>query len=252
MDKILIEDLKVCYDTNSALWDIHAEIPIGKTVAILGPNGAGKSTLIKAMIGIIKPLTGRVLYKGNLLMNGDARIAYVPQRSEVDWDFPITVLEVALMGLYQKTGLIRFVKKEQKREAMAVLSRLGLEPFIHKQISELSGGQQQRLFIARAVLQDADCYFFDEPFAGIDLTTEKIIVEIFNELKNRGKTLFMVHHDLNTACEYFDWCLLLNRHLISSGRLQDVFTLENLEMAYGKSPQIFDEAIKCAKELSRI
>ena len=252
MDKILIEDLKVCYETNSALWDIHAEIPVGKSVAILGPNGAGKSTLIKAMIGIIKPLTGRVLYKGKSLMNGQVRVAYVPQRSEVDWDFPITVLEVALMGLYSKMGLIRFVKKEEKKQAMVVLSRLGLETFIHKQISELSGGQQQRLFIARAVLQDADCYFFDEPFAGIDLTTEKIIMEIFDELKEKGKTLFMVHHDLNTACEYFNWCLLLNRHLVASGLVQDVFTLENLEMAYGKSPQIFDQAIKRAKEFSRL
>lgn len=244
MDEIIIEDLKVCYDTHSALWDIYAKIPLGKTVAVLGPNGAGKSTLIKAMIGLIKPLTGRVLFRNQPLMKGEASIAYVPQRSGIDWDFPITVFEVALMGLYQETGTFRFIKKAQKQKVLAVLKRLGLEPFIHRQISELSGGQQQRLFIARAILQDADCYFFDEPFAGIDLTTEKIIVEIFQELKEKKRTLFVVHHDLNTACEYFDWCLLLNRHLIASGPLQEVFTLENFERAYGKSPQIFDEVIK--------
>jgi len=244
MGKIVIEDLKVCYDTRSALWDICVEIPLGKTIAVVGPNGAGKSTLIKAMVGIVKPLTGQVLYEGKPLMGGHAKIAYVPQRSGIDWDFPITVLEVALMGLYSKKYFWKPISKIDKQKAMHVLERLGLEKFIHRQISELSGGQQQRLFIARALLQDAECYFFDEPFSGIDLTTEKIIAQIFKELKNQGKTIFVVHHDLNTAGEYFDWCLLLNRHLIAHGSLQDVFNLQNLERAYGKSPQIFDEAIR--------
>jgi len=243
-DKLVIEDLKVCYDTHSALWDIRTAIPLGKRVAILGPNGAGKSTLIKAMLGIVKPLTGSVLYKGKPLMEGTSRVAYVPQRSSIDWDFPITVMEVALMGLYPEKGWLRWLRQADKVKALHVLERLGLKAFVERQISELSGGQQQRLFLARAILQDADCYFFDEPFAGVDLTTEKIIVEIFKELQQQGKTVFVVHHDLHTAPEYFDWCLLLNRHLIASGPLAEVFTIENFERAYGKSPQIFDEAIK--------
>ncbi|MBM3202269.1 MAG: ATP-binding cassette domain-containing protein, partial [Chlamydiae bacterium] len=160
MGKIVIEDLKVCYDTRSALWDICVEIPLGKTIAVVGPNGAGKSTLIKAMVGIVKPLTGQVLYEGKPLMGGHAKIAYVPQRSGIDWDFPITVLEVALMGLYSKKYFWKPISKIDKQKAMHVLERLGLEKFIHRQISELSGGQQQRLFIARALLQDAECYFF--------------------------------------------------------------------------------------------
>lgn len=247
-----IEELKVCYDTHSALWDIQAEIPLGKTVGIIGPNGAGKSTLIKGMLGIVKPLTGRVLFCGEPLMGGSHLVAYVPQRSQVDWEFPITVLEVALMGLYRKLGPFRWVKKEHKQQAKQVLHDIGLAGYENHQISQLSGGQQQRLFIARALLQDADCYFFDEPFTGIDLTTEKLIVEIFHELKKQGKTLLVVHHDLNTACEYFDWALLLNRHLVANGPMKEVFTVENLEKAYGKNHQIFDEAIRRSKECLQV
>jgi manganese/zinc/iron transport system ATP- binding protein len=240
--------LTVNYDKTPVLWDISFAIPQGHLVAIVGPNGAGKSTLIKAALNLIKPLSGKVEFFGHSLKEMQKRIAYVPQRETVDWDFPITVQELVLMGRYGQLGLFRQPKKADRAAADYYLEKVGMLPYAHRQISQLSGGQQQRVFIARALLQEADIYFMDEPFAGIDLTTEKMIMDILRELKSQGKTVFVVHHDLNTVESYFDWGILLNMRLIAAGPIKEIFNKENLHSAYGKSFSLFDEAVKLSQD----
>jgi manganese/zinc/iron transport system ATP- binding protein len=245
-----VERLTVNYDKSPVLWDIHFEVPVGKLVGIVGPNGAGKSTLLKALLGMVKPLTGKVEFFGSPYKKVYKKIAYVPQRTSVDWDFPITVLDVVLMGRYGKLRYIKWPTKADKEAAMAALEQVGLLMFKDRQISQLSGGQQQRVFLARALLQEADIYLMDEPFAGVDVATEKDIIALLDKLKNQGKTLFIVHHDLNTVERYFDWVILLNTCLVASGPVDEVFHADNVTKAYGRSSLLLDEAAKISKNKS--
>jgi manganese/zinc/iron transport system ATP- binding protein len=236
-----IEDMTVAYQEKPVLWDVDLKIPKGVLFAIVGPNGAGKSTLIKAVLGLIKPIAGKVLFNGEKYESQRKKIGYVPQRGSVDWDFPTTVLDVVMMGRYGHIGWIKRPSKKDKEIAKESLKKVGMTDFIHRQISQLSGGQQQRVFLARALAQDADIYFMDEPFQGIDAKTEKAVIEILKELSDRGKTVIAVHHDLQTVPDYFDWVALLNAQLIVSGPVEEVFTEENLKKAYRSTGQLLED-----------
>ncbi|OLS03158.1 metal ABC transporter ATP-binding protein [Tissierella creatinophila] len=235
---IKVEDMTVAYSTKPVLWDIDLDIPKGVLMAIVGPNGAGKSTLIKAMLDLIKPVSGKVLFNGESYKEHRKHIGYVPQSESVDWDFPANVLDVVLMGRYGELGWFKRPGKKDKDLAIDALEKVGMKEFADRQISQLSGGQQQRIFLARALVQDADIYFMDEPFKGVDAKTEGAIVELLKELKNRGKTLIVVHHDLQTVPEYFDWVVLLNRQIVKVGPVEEVFTDENLNKTYKSTGQI--------------
>lgn len=239
--------LSVNYGKTPVLWDISLEVPSGKLVGIIGPNGAGKSTFIKAALGLIPPLSGKVCFFGKPLKKVRQRVAYVPQRESIDWDFPVTVLELVLMGRYGRLGLFQRPKKADHVAAEHYLDVVGMKGYAHRQISQLSGGQQQRVFLARALLQEADLYFMDEPFTGVDIATEAVLVQTLKELKREGKTVFVVHHDLHNATEYFDWLLLLNMRLVSYGEAQKVFTPENLNLTYGKSSIYLNEAMRLSQ-----
>lgn len=235
-----IEDMTVAYQEKPVLWDIDLKIPKGILMAIVGPNGAGKSTLIKATLGLIKPITGKVLINGENYESQRKKIGYVPQRGSVDWDFPTTVMDVVLMGRYGHVGWIRRLGKKDKDIAKEALVKVGMTNYSNRQISQLSGGQQQRVFLARALAQDADIYFMDEPFQGVDAKTEKAIIEVLQELSERGKTIIAVHHDLQTVPDYFDWVALLNAQLIASGPVKDVFTEENLKKTYRSTGRLLE------------
>lgn len=242
---IKAEELNVNYGKTSILWDLSFQIPPGLLVGIIGPNGAGKSTLLKSALGLVKPLSGTISVSG--------KVAYVPQRESVDWDFPITAFEVVLMGRYGRLGLFGRPRKADREAAAAALEQVGMSAYAHRQISQLSGGQQQRLFIARALVQDADLFLLDEPFVGVDLATEKAIMAILRKVKEQGKTVLIVHHDLPSVEEYFDWTLLLNTRLLGCGPVKEVFTRDNLARAFGKSQLLFDEAANLsAKSISGI
>lgn len=235
---IEVEDMTVAYQVKPVLWDVDLRVPKGILMAIVGPNGAGKSTLIKAMLDLIKPISGSVTFNGDTYANQRKNIGYVPQRGSVDWDFPTTVLDVVMMGRYGHIGWIKRTTKEDKELAMEAIIKVGMEEFAKRQISQLSGGQQQRVFLARALVQDADIYFMDEPFQGVDAKTERAVIEILKELRSRGKTLVVVHHDLQTVSEYFDWVTLLNTQIIASGPIPEVFTEENLKKTYRSTGKI--------------
>jgi manganese/zinc/iron transport system ATP- binding protein len=237
-----IEHLNVHYGRTPVLWDLQMDLPAGKCIGILGPNGAGKSTLIKACLGLIPVASGRVQFFGCSLERVRGRVAYVPQRSSVDWDFPITVRDLVLMGRYGQLGLLQRPRASDKEAVSRVLETVGLTALADRQIGELSGGQQQRAFLARALLQDADLYFMDEPFVGVDHATEAVIMELIHQLRAKGKTLLIVHHDLATVTRYFDWLVLLNIRLVAEGPTRLVFTPQMLELTYGKSPAILAEA----------
>ena len=241
-DAIEIENLTVNYDKTAVLWDLSLSLPRGVLCGIAGPNGAGKSTLLKAAMGLVKPLSGRIAFHGQPLAKMRKKIAYVPQRESVDWDFPITVSDVVLMGRYNRLGPFGRPRKADRDAAELALQKLGMKEMAHRQISQLSGGQQQRLFIARALVQDPDILLMDEPFAGIDLTTEKAIIDLLRVLRDEGKTVLIVFHDLPCAKEYFDWLILLNRRLIACGPIGETFTREHLMKAFGKEQPLFDEA----------
>ena len=237
------ESLHINYGKTAVLWDISFKIPSGCIVGILGPNGAGKSTLFKAILGLVKPLSGKIeLLEGSSASDVRQKIAYVPQRESIDWDFPITAEEVVLMGRYGRLGLFGRVRKADKEAAAHALNLVGMHPFAKRQISQLSGGQQQRLFIARALVQEADLFLLDEPFSGVDMATEKAIMELLKAQKNQGKTILIIHHDLSTVEEYFEWGILLNTRLIACGPLSEVFHRENLTRTFGKGQMLFDEA----------
>ncbi|WP_313165283.1 metal ABC transporter ATP-binding protein [Sedimentibacter sp.] len=238
MDKqnyaVEVEDLTVAYDIKPVLWDIDLKIPKGKLMAVVGPNGAGKTTLIKAMLGLLKPVTGKVHFMNG---NGDMRmlknrIGYVPQSGSVDWDFPTTVQDVVLMGCYGKLGWVRRPRKTDVELTRQMLKKVGMEEYASRQISQLSGGQQQRVFLARSLAQEADVYFMDEPFKGVDARTERAIVVLLKELKEQGKTVVVVHHDLQTVPDYFDWVTLINLRVVASGPVEEVFHEENLKKTY--------------------
>ena len=229
-----VHDLTVAYRDQPALWDIDLVVPPGVLMGIIGPNGAGKTTLIKAMLGLVRPVSGRVLIHGQPYSSDKQAVAYVPQRGTVDWDFPTTVFDVVLMGTYGQLGWFRRPGQPQKEAAHDSLVKVGMADFANRQISELSGGQQQRVFLARALVQQAPVYIMDEPFQGVDALTEKAIVELLRELRNQGRTVLVVHHDLATVPEYFDWVTMLNVRKIASGPTAITFTPENLTAAYGE------------------
>lgn len=228
-----IHDLTVSYDQNPVLWNVDLSLPSGKLVGILGPNGAGKSTLIKSIMGLIPHTSGYVRIFDKPLNDVRARISYVPQRESVDWNFPASVLDVVMMGTYGKLGLFRRPGKKEKDLAMQCLEQVGMTGFLKRQISELSGGQQQRVFIARALAQQADLYLMDEPFAGVDMATETAIFQLLKEMADSGKTVLVVHHDIHSAMNFFDWVIMLNLHLVASGPKELVITEDLLRKTYG-------------------
>ncbi|MFT5903901.1 MAG: manganese/zinc/iron transport system ATP- binding protein [Flammeovirgaceae bacterium] len=226
-------NLTVSYDKQPVLWDIDFEIPEGKLVGIIGPNGSGKTTLLKAAMGILETDSGYVkVFEKNPDMVRE-RMGYVPQRQSVDWDFPATVMDITLMGRYRKGRLFGRLSKSDEEIAADSLNRVGMYDYRNRQISELSGGQQQRVFIARSLAQQADVYLMDEPLVGIDAASEESILKILGEMRTAGKTVIMVHHDLHTALEFFDWVILLNTRLVAAGPKEEVLTEENLRTAYG-------------------
>ncbi len=237
-----VHDLTVAYHTRPVLWNIDFEIPPGKLVAIVGPNGAGKSTLLKSILGLLPLSSGWVKIFDNPYRKVRQKVGYVPQRGSVDWDFPTTAIDVVCMGRYGKIGWFRRPKKEDWEAAEKFLAQVEMEKFAHRQISQLSGGQQQRVFLARALAQEADIYFMDEPFAGVDAVTEKAIVRLLEELREQKKTVIVVHHDLQTVKEYFDWILLLNMRLIANGPTEEVYNEDNLRKTYGGRLAILSQA----------
>ncbi len=235
-----VRDLTVAYQRRPVLWDIELALPPGRLVGIVGPNGAGKSTLIRAVLDLVPRLSGEVEVFGRPYRQNRRRVAYVPQRESVDWDFPVTALDVVLMGLYAEIGWLRWIRKEHRERAQAALERVGMSEFRNRQISQLSGGQQQRVFLARALVQRADLLVLDEPFAGVDAATEKTIVELLGALRTEGKTVLVVHHDLQTIRQYFDDLVLLNMRLVAAGPTEVVFTEENLSKTYGGRLTVLD------------
>ncbi len=230
---LAIRELTVSYGEKPALFSVDTVIPAQSMTAIVGPNGAGKSTLLKAALGIVPRLSGNVQVFGEPVEEMQDKIAYVPQRASVDWDFPARVLDVVMMGLYPQLGLLGFIKPSQKKHVMECLERVGMAEFAERQIGQLSGGQQQRVFLARALAQNADLYLLDEPFAGVDAATEKAIIAVLQSLKENGRTVVCVHHDLATVADYFDHLLLVNIRKIADGPISEVFTSENLQATYG-------------------
>lgn len=227
MNAIEIKNLTVAYSENIALENFSFNVEVGCLMALVGPNGAGKSTLIKVILKFLKQVTGEIKINGKTL-------AYVPQRNSVDWDFPTTLFDVVEMGCYGRVGLFKRVNKEEKQKVLKAIEQVGMLEFKDRQISELSGGQQQRAFIARALVQEADIYLMDEPFQGVDTTTERAIVDILKKLKSEGKTLLIVHHDLQTIPAYFESVTFINKTVIASGKVEQVFTQENIDKTYRK------------------
>lgn len=231
-----VEDLTVAYDAKPVLWDIDLKIPKGKLMAVVGPNGAGKTTLMKAMLGLLKPVTGEVRFEdGSNIRTRKNHIGYVPQSGSVDWDFPATVQDVVLMGCYGRLGWIRRPRRADIELTKQTLAKVGMQDYAGRQISQLSGGQQQRVFLARALAQEAEVYFMDEPFKGVDAQTERAIIALLKELKEQGKTVVVVHHDLQTVSDYFDWVTLINLQVVASGPVEEVFHEENLKKTYHSS-----------------
>lgn len=230
---IEVHDLTVSYQHKPVLWTIDCDFPEGNVCSIVGPNGAGKTTLLKAILGLLPVASGYVKIYGKPVEEKRSIIAYVPQKEEVDWDFPINVFDVVLMGRYGHLPFYKRPSKVDKEIAIEALSQVGMQDFAKRQISQLSGGQQQRVFLARALAQQASIYLLDEPFSGVDVATEKAILELFDSLKKQGKTIICIHHDLNTVLEYFDWTVFLNMRLVAAGPTSEVFTPDNLSKTYG-------------------
>jgi manganese/zinc/iron transport system ATP- binding protein len=232
---LTVRNLAVAYQKKPVLEDISFSIPKGKLIGVIGPNGAGKSTLIKSILELIPSITGEVEVFGGAYQQNRKKVGYVPQRESVDWDFPTNALDVVTMGRYGHLGWLKRPGKKDKEIALDCLNKVGMGDFVHRQISQLSGGQQQRVFLARALAQDADLYFMDEPFVGVDAATEKAIISLLMNLKEHGKTVLVVHHDLNTVKEYFDWIMLLNVKLVGIGPTEELFTKDYLQKTYGGS-----------------
>ncbi len=236
-----IRDLTVAYHRKPVLWNVSLEIPAGTLAGLVGPNGAGKSTLLKSIVDMVPRISGEIRVFGQPYRRVRKRVAYVPQRESVDWDFPATVLDVVLMGTYGELGWFRRVTQRERARAMEALRKMEIEHLAPRQISQLSGGQQQRTFLARALVQHADLYLMDEPFAAVDAATESAIVRLMEELRSRGKTIIVVHHDLQTVPEYFQFVLLLNLRLVAAGPVEQVFTKENLQKTYGGKLTLLEE-----------
>ncbi|MEM7680490.1 MAG: ABC transporter ATP-binding protein [Planctomycetota bacterium] len=234
--------MTVAYHRKPVLWDVDYDAPAGKLIAIVGPNGAGKSTLIKACLGLAPRASGGVEFWGQPYRKQRSRVGYVPQRESVDWDFPVSALDVVCMGRYRKIGWCRPIGRAHKAASLDCLERVGMADYAKRQISQLSGGQQQRVFLARALAQEAELYFMDEPFAGVDAATETAIVEVLRVLQTEGKTVIVVHHALQTVPEYFDEVLLLNMRVVAAGPVDTAFTQENLQKTYGGRLTLLAEA----------
>lgn len=238
---IEIHDLTVSYDKKPVLWDVDLTLPKGQLIGVIGPNGAGKSTLIKSIMGLVPTNSGYTKLLDQDLDKVRQQISYVPQRESVDWDFPASAMDVVLMGRYGKLGLFKRVRKSDIEVAEDCLRKVDMYPFKDRQISQLSGGQQQRVFLARALAQQADIYFMDEPFAGVDAATEKTIINLLREMASTGKTIVVVHHDLQSVTQYFNWVILLNLRLVASGPIEEVFTTELLQETYGGKLTLLSE-----------
>ncbi len=244
---VSVRNLTVAYHRKPVLWEVSLDIPAARLVGLVGPNGAGKSTLLKAILGMVPVVGGSIQIFGDTYRKQRARVAYVPQRESVDWDFPATVLDVVLMGTYGQLGWCRPIGKKQKDRALEALRQVGIDAFQDRQISQLSGGQQQRTFLARALVQDADLFLMDEPFAAVDASTERAIVDVLRNLQSQGKTAIVVHHDLHTVPEYFDHLVLLNMRAVAHGPTESVFTPENLQRTYGGRLTLLDEVAEAMK-----
>ena len=245
-----IHDMTVAYHRRPVLWDIDMQIPEGKLVGIVGPNGAGKTTLIKAALGLVPLASGKVEIYGKSYQQQRHLVGYVPQRESVDWDFPVTVRDVVLMGTYGHLGWFKRPGKKQYQIADRCLQQVGISQLSNRQIRQLSGGQQQRVFLARALAQNAQLYFLDEPFAGVDAATEAAIFELLQTLRSTNKTVLVVHHDLQTVRDYFDYVILLNMRLVAYGPTETIFTNENLQKTYGGRLTILDEAAEAMRQRS--
>ncbi len=230
---IRIKELTVSYQHKPVLWNINLKLPSSQIIGIIGPNGSGKTTLLKSIMGLLPLDSGHVDFFGEPLKNMRGKISYVPQRESVDWDFPATIYDVVLMGRYRSNNLFRRLKAADHAIAKEAIEKVGLSDLQNRHIGQLSGGQQQRVFLARALAQEADIYLMDEPFVGVDAATEDAILRILAEMRKQGKTLIIVHHDLQTAFQTFDWIVLLRTRLIANGPTKEVFTAENLQEAYG-------------------
>ncbi len=239
-----VHDLTVAYRRRPAIYGIDLCVPPGRLVGIIGPNGAGKSTFIKAVMGVLPATSGWVKVFGKPYRENCHRVGYVPQRESVDWDFPVDVMDVVLMGRYGRLRLGQRPAKGDREIARECLAKVHMLPFANRQIGNLSGGQQQRVFLARALAQESDLYLMDEPFAGVDAATESAIITILNDLKSRGKTLLVVHHDLPSARDYFDSLLLLNMRLVAFGPTREVFTPEILQTTYGGRLTILSDVVQ--------
>ncbi|BBO90610.1 metal ABC transporter ATP-binding protein [Desulfosarcina ovata] len=238
-----VNDLTVAYHRKPVLWDVDLTLPEGRLIAVVGPNGAGKSTFIKAVLGLVPRASGAVTIYGEPYEAQRHLVGYVPQRESVDWDFPVNALDVVAMGLYRRIGWLRPVKRSHRQIALDALEKVGMANYAKRQISQLSGGQQQRVFLARALVQDAQLYFMDEPFAGVDVATERAIIALLKELKAAGKTCVVVHHDLQTVPTYFDHVVLLNMRLVAAGPVDLVFNEENLKKTYGGRLTLLSQAL---------
>jgi len=239
---IEVHDLTVAYRTQPVLWDVDVTLPEGRLIAIVGPNGAGKSTLLKTILGLVRPITGWVEIFGAPYEKRRSWVGYVPQRESVDWDFPTSALDVVTMGLYGRIGWLRRPSRAHREIALDCLEKVGIRDLAGRQISQLSGGQQQRVFLARALAQDARLYLMDEPFAGVDATTERAILALLKELRATGRTVVAVHHDLQTVADYFDHVVLLNLRLVAAGPVAETFTSENLQRTYGGKLTVLTQA----------
>jgi manganese/zinc/iron transport system ATP- binding protein len=245
---IQIHDMTIAYHRKPVLWDVDLDVPEGKLVGIIGPNGAGKSTMITAIMDLVPKASGWVRIYGETYEKMRRSIGYVPQRESVDWDFPISALEVVTMGRYGRLGWIRRPGREDRRVAEEALDKVGMGEYANRQISQLSGGQQQRVFLARALAQDTQIYLMDEPFAGVDAATERAIIDILMELRGQGKTILVVHHDLQTVTRYFDWVIMLNMRVVASGPTSEVFTDENLNKTYGGRLTMLSQAAEAVQD----
>ena len=244
---LAIHDLTVAYHRKPVLWDVELNIPEGKLVGIVGPNGAGKSTLLKACLDLIPKTSGWAHIYGKPYRKAHQLVAYVPQRESVDWDFPVTALDVVAMGSYRRLGWFRRVSRKENDRARDALDQVEIAHLADRQISQLSGGQQQRVFLARALMQDAELYLMDEPFAAVDAATEEAIVALLRSLSERGKTCLVVHHDLATVTNYFDWLVLLNMRVVASGPAEETFTRENLQKTYGGKLSLLEKAAEALR-----
>lgn len=248
---VSVRDLTVAWQRRPVIWDVALDVGAGELVGVIGPNGAGKSTLLKAMLDLVPRASGRIEYFGRPYSEMRRRVGYVPQRESVDWDFPVSVLDVVTMGLYSEIGWCRPVRKKHRDAAREALGRVGIAELADRQISQLSGGQQQRTFLARALVQNADVYLMDEPFAAVDAATEKAIVDLLRDMKRAGRTAIVIHHDLHTVPEYFDSVILLNMRVVASGPTSTTFTRENLERTYGGRLTLLDEATEAMRRRER-